>query len=114
MVRATVRKDGDRFLIEVSSEDGARAGLRDGQEIELDIPSSETASNLDPKLTAIASKIIHEHREALDYRSQCIVAEPPLNSEILPYVTIPAASGITDCRNPRTTAPSCSAWVSHR
>jgi hypothetical protein len=70
VVRAIVHKEDERYLIEVSSEDGDLAGLRDGQELELDLPQPQQASGLDPEIRAIATRIIREHREALDYLAQ--------------------------------------------
>lgn len=70
MVRAIVHKENDRYLIEVSAEDGKLAGLRDGQELALDLPQGQEASNLDPKIKTIATRIIRDHREALDYLAQ--------------------------------------------
>lgn len=67
MVRAIVRKEEDRYLLEVSITEGEKAGLEEGQELELDLPVHQTDAFLDPEIRAIATRIIREHREALDY-----------------------------------------------
>jgi hypothetical protein len=67
MVRAIVHKEGDRVILEVSAEDARSAGLEDGQELELNLPSRNRTNDLDPEIRAIATRIIREHREALDY-----------------------------------------------
>jgi hypothetical protein len=67
MVRAIVRKKEDTYLLEISAFDGEKAGLEEGQELELDLPVQQTDAVLDPKIRAIATRIIREHREALDY-----------------------------------------------
>jgi hypothetical protein len=70
MVRAIVHKEGDRVLIEVSAEDARIAGLEDGQELELNLPATSRGNDLDPRIKAIATRIIREHRDALDYLAQ--------------------------------------------
>ena len=67
MVRAIVHKEVGRYLLEVAVSDGDRAGWLEGQELELDIPTQEPDAVLDPRIKAIATRIIQEHREALDY-----------------------------------------------
>jgi hypothetical protein len=67
MVRAIVHKKEDTYLLEISASDGEKAGLEEGQELELDLPVQQTDAVLDPKIRAIATRIIREHREALDY-----------------------------------------------
>lgn len=67
MVRAIVHKEEDRYLLEVSITEGEKAGLEEGQELELDLPTQQADTVLDPRIRAIATRIIREHREALDY-----------------------------------------------
>lgn len=67
MVRAIVHKEEGRYLLEVSVSEGDKAGLVEGQELELDLQVRNSDAVLDPKIKAIATRIIREHREALDY-----------------------------------------------
>jgi hypothetical protein len=70
VVRAIVHKEGDRVLIEISAEDAHAAGLHDGQELEIPLSASNSGNKLDPKIEAIARRIIREHDDALDYLAQ--------------------------------------------
>jgi hypothetical protein len=55
----------------VPEEEITRLGLGEGQSVNVDLtPTLDDTEALDPNLKAIATRIIREHREALDYLSQ--------------------------------------------
>lgn len=70
MVRAIVRKEGDRTFLEISDEVSNIGNLEDGQEIQLSI-LSDTPDDLSiEEFDETVERLIAENREALDYLAQ--------------------------------------------
>lgn len=70
MVRAIVRKEGDRTFLEISDEVSNIGELEDGQEIQLSI-LSDTPDDLSiEEFDETVERLIAENREALDYLAQ--------------------------------------------
>ncbi len=70
MVRAIVRKEGDRTFLEISDEVSDIGNLEDGQEIQLSI-LSDTPDDLSiEEFDETVERLIAENREALDYLAQ--------------------------------------------
>lgn len=70
MVRAIVRKEGDRTFLEISDEVSNIGDLEDGQEIQLSI-LSDTPDDLSiEEFDETVERLIAENREALDYLAQ--------------------------------------------
>ncbi len=70
MVRAIVRKEGDRVLFEVSPEDPEIKALQEGQELQLTIGTATRRELSDAEFEAMIDRLIDENREALEYLAQ--------------------------------------------
>lgn len=70
MVRAIVRKEGNRVYLEVAPNDPQVVELQDGEELNVALDKSDAQAISDNEFDAIVDRLIKEHRDALDYLAQ--------------------------------------------
>ncbi|MGB3306121.1 MAG: AbrB/MazE/SpoVT family DNA-binding domain-containing protein [Thermomicrobiales bacterium] len=67
MIEAKVRKQGNSFVVTIPKEAMERYQLEEGDEVALTVTKLEKRAVLRPELQEIVSRLIREHKDALEY-----------------------------------------------
>ena len=67
MIEAKVRKQGNSFVVTIPKEVMERYQLEEGDEVALTLTKLEKRAVLRPELQEIVSRLIREHKDALEY-----------------------------------------------
>jgi len=67
MIEAKVRKQGNSFVVTIPKEEMERYQLAEGDEVALTLTKLEKRAVLRPELQEIVSRLIQEHKDALEY-----------------------------------------------
>jgi len=67
MIEAKVRKQGNSFVVTIPKEAMERYQLEEGDEVALTLTKLEKRAVLRPELQEIVSRLIREHKDALEY-----------------------------------------------